>query len=408
MNPDSKHILLVSYEFPPEMATGGIGTYMYHLSSLLTQAGLSVTVISGTIIRQDVTVCKRSHCENILIPATTEIIFREKVFEVFEHYFGNNLPDLIESPEVGACALEIKRKYPQVPLLVKLHSPGVLITKVSNTYQPFLHKLHFVLGALRRGTIELGYWSRTDKNKAADPEYQICLLADWLYSPSAALKKWVCNYWTIPKERVTVLPNPFLIDVSLYGYDITRHTKTICFVGKLTVLKGMYAFTHAVKTILLLYQDYNVIIAGRDELIPDKKQSMLAWMKCQLSAVSDRVLFTGAICRNEVNAIMGKSEICIVPSLWENYPNVVLEAMASGCAVIASDCGGITELISHQKSGLLIEPKSVDSIINAIDMLILDKQKRISISSEGRSYIKKISKDVNHMIFSEYKSICKK
>ena len=67
MNLDSKHILLVSYEFPPEMSTGGIGTYMYHLSSLLTQAGLRVTVISGTIIRQDVTVFKRSHYENILI-----------------------------------------------------------------------------------------------------------------------------------------------------------------------------------------------------------------------------------------------------------------------------------------------------------------------------------------------------
>lgn len=405
MNLARKHILLVSYEFPPEMATGGIGSYVYHLSSLLTQAGFRVTVMSGTMSKDEVTVVAQTHCKNILVPATSDVIFRNKVLEVFEYYFASQLPDLIESPEVGACALEIKRKYPQVPLMVKLHSPGVLITNISNTYQPFLHKLRFVVGALRRGSIDLGYWSRTDKNKASDPEYQICLLADWLYSPSAALKKWMSSYWKISGEKINVLPNPFLIDASLYAYDVRRNTKTICFVGKLTVLKGIYAFTHAINKILLLYPDYRVIIAGRDELIPGTKLSMLAWMQEQLSSVSDQILFSGEIGRNEVNAIMGKSEICIVPSLWENYPNVVLEAMAAGCAVIASDRGGIPELIDHNKNGLLIRSKNVGSIINAFHMLIKNREQRVLFAEESRVKVKFISETTGKMIVDAYSKL---
>lgn len=404
MKERQKHILLVSYEFPPEIATGGIGSYMYHLSGLLTQAGFRVTVMSGTVDRNEVTVIERTNCENILVPATTDVIFRSKVLQVFEHCFANQLPDLIESPEVGACALEIKRKYSQIPLLVKLHSPGVLITKISNTYQPLLQKIRFVAGALRRGKVDLGYWSRTDKNKLSDPEYQICLLADCLYSPSAALKKWVSNYWRIPLERIKVLPNPFLIDTSLYNYDVNRNTKTICFIGKLTVLKGMYAFTHAIKKILLLYTDYKVIIAGRDEPIPDKQLSMSAWMQEQLHVISDRVLFTGAISRNEVNEIMGKSEICVVPSLWENYPNVVLEAMAAGCSVIASDRGGIPEIIKTGQNGILIDPLKPESITKALKRYLNNVDFRYQIGLAARNDSIFLSKSINKQILSCYRS----
>lgn len=312
---------------------------------------------------------------------------------------------MIESPEVGACAIEIKRKYPRVPLIVKLHSPGVLITKISNSYQPLIQKMRFVAGALRRGRIDLGYWAHTDKNKLSDPEYQICLLADWLYSPSAALKKWVSRYWAIPLNNIKVLPNPFLIDASLYNYDSNRNTRTICFVGKLTVLKGMYALTHAIKKILLLHPDYKVIIAGRDELIPDKKQSMRSWMEEQLSAVSDRVLFTGALDRTAVNELMGNSEICIVPSLWENYPNVVLEAMAAGCAVVASDRGGIPELINDKENGLLIDALDENSIKNAIEKLINDYENRICLAAVGRSKVKSLADCSGPQIVHEYNYI---
>lgn len=90
MNLSRKHILLVSYEFPPEMATGGIGAYMFHLSGLLTYAGFKVTVMSGTNSRDDVTKVELAHCENILIPASTDLIFRSKALQVFEHFSGIN------------------------------------------------------------------------------------------------------------------------------------------------------------------------------------------------------------------------------------------------------------------------------------------------------------------------------
>jgi hypothetical protein len=64
---------------------------------------------------------------------------------------------VIESPEVGACALYIKETYPSIPLVIKMHTPGVLITKISNTYQSVFTKLRYIAGAFLRGRFDLGF-----------------------------------------------------------------------------------------------------------------------------------------------------------------------------------------------------------------------------------------------------------
>lgn len=165
----------------------------------------------------------------------------------------------------------------------------------------------------------------------------------------------------------------------------------------------MYAFTHAIRKILLLYPDYKVIIAGRDELIKDNKLSMRVWMSDQLSAVSDRVLFTGAISRDEVNEIMGKSEICIVPSLWENYPMVVLEAMAAGCAIAAAKRGGIPEIITDNQNGLLFNPNAPKDIFRAVNSLLIDEPYRLQLANAGRIRVQQLnSKELHCSITEEY------
>jgi len=67
------------------------------------------------------------------------------------------------------------------------------------------------------------------------------------------------------------------------------------------------------------------------------------------------------------------SDIFVLPSLYENCPISILEAMASGCAIIASNVGGIPEIISHGKNGLLIHPANSEAIAYAITTLLEDK-----------------------------------
>jgi glycosyltransferase involved in cell wall biosynthesis len=277
----------------------------------------------------------------------------------------------------------------------------VLISKVSNSHQPLFAKLRYIFGALLRGRCDLGYWAKTDRNKEQDPEYKICLNADKLLSPSIALKKWVIGYWQLPEHKIKLLPNPFTAEKHLFSTPIENRAAIICFVGKLTVLKGMIRFTPAIKQILLRFPEYKVVIAGRDEAANINIPSVKAWMLKQLEPLKDRVVFTGAVNKEQVLELLTLSQVCIVPSLWENYPNVVLESMAAGCALAASDTGGIPELIENKKTGMLFNPRKVSSIINAVHLLLHDQPKRLQLAAAAREslykyqYSSKLSKDLD-------------
>lgn len=385
------------------MNTGGIGSYMFHLAHLLSNAGHRVTVFSATTQGAEVQQELHPYCINYLFPATDPADFRERVRIFFSTYIQQYRVDIIESPEVGACALGIKQDYPSIPLIVRLHTPGVLITRVSNTYQPVLTKLRFVAGALRRGKFDLGYWSCTDKNRYRDPEYRICMLAERLVSPSEALKKFLQGFWCLDKE-IEVIPNPFHADADLFDYPIAGREKIICFVGKLTVLKGMFAFTQAVKQLLIQHPDYLMVFAGRDEAVSSSIPSMRAWMEEWLSEVKERVEFTGALQRTEVKHLLGRSRVCVVPSLWENYPTIVLEAMAAGTAVAAAHRGGIPEIVKPGITGSLFNPLRADQINKTVSQLLADDNAREVMSIAARKWVQRSQKTTVDLILRLYES----
>jgi len=394
-------VLLVTYEFPPHMNTGGIGSYMFHLARMLSNAGHKVTVFSATHNGHSIHKIVEDSYVNYIFPVSSSIEFREAVRVFFHEFIDNECIDIVESPEVGACALGIKQDFPGIPLLVRLHTPGVLITKVSNSYQPIYTKIRYVAGSLLRGRFDLGYWSRVDKNRKKDPEFQICLFADYLVSPSEALGIYLSTFWQFNK-LIQVIPNPFRADDDLLAYPIHGRDKLICFVGKLTILKGMFALTKAVNRILQQNPDYRFVFVGRDEAVSSRIPSMRGWMEKKLKRVMSRVEFTGPLSREGVNELLGKSRICVVPSLWENYPTIVLEAMAAGTVLVASDRGGIPEIIHNGKTGYLINPRKPSKIANAVNKFISKESERQEIAAASREWILNSQTDIEHSILDLY------
>jgi glycosyltransferase involved in cell wall biosynthesis len=379
------HILLVSYEFPPEMATGGIGTYMYHLAGLLHRHGNQVTVFSATILENKMQVIDRGYCKNYLIPSADNEHFRQAVLPVFRDWIKTERVDVMESPEVGACALEIKKAYPDIPLIVKLHTPGVLITRVSNSYQSLFTRLRFIVGALRRGRWDLGHWAKKAKNKECDVEYQICKMADQLISPSGALADWVSRFWDIPLHRIRKVPNPFIFGSELLQLPLAERPKQITFVGKLSVLKGMITLTEAIPLILEQNPGYRICLVGRDE--PANGSSMKSYMQKRLNRYRDRIEFAGPLPFDRLINVIGCSQICVFPSLWENFPNVVLEAMAGGAAVVATNRGGVREIIKDGVNGYLCRPKNAKSLAQSVKLLTHNESRRLEMTKAARAEI---------------------
>ncbi|MDQ6814011.1 MAG: glycosyltransferase family 4 protein [Bacteroidota bacterium] len=402
------NIVLVTYEFPPLTATGGIGSYMYHLSVFLSAKGHNVTVFSANPVTEKLIVEEQFYCTNYQVPAVDNDTFRTKVLPVFERFVLLNEVDVIESPEVGACALYIKKKFPQIPLIVKMHTPGVLITRVSNTYLSLVQKLRFSLGALLHGRLDAGHWSNYDKNRDVDAEYQICMKADTLLSPSLALKKWAVRFWGVRPGRIQILQNPFSIQDDLFLLPLTNRPPVISFVGKLSVLKGMKALTKAIPEILEKNKGYKIFLVGRDEF--ENGKSMKKYMEDELAAYNSSIVFTGALTKGELKEIYGQSRLCIFPSLWENFPTVILEAMAAGAAIAASNVGGIPEIISEDLTGLLFNAKRPKQIARTVNRLLENEDKRIEIVKAARNDLKNKMNDVlfeNNLlrVFTKYERL---
>jgi glycosyltransferase involved in cell wall biosynthesis len=98
--------------------------------------------------------------------------------------------------------------------------------------------------------------------------------------------------------------------------------------------------------------------------------------------LTDQVIFTGLLLDSE--KIFPFAEFFILPSLWEGMPNAVLEAMAAGKPVVATEVGGVPELVLHGETGILLPPRDPDALARAILDLCTDPVKARTMGEAGR------------------------
>jgi glycogen synthase len=387
-------IAFISYEFPPDTGKGGIGTYVQQIASVLAFKGQDIHVFAGSSIRSINEYVSDYWLHWIQCIDGNE--FRNNVVHEFEKYQNEMNFDLIESPEINSNAWEIKKKYPDLPLIVRLHGPDYLVESLKKRYIPFFAKLRFVAGALRRLRWDTGYW-RT-YTKETDFDYQFIQMANAVTAPSQAMKDWVIHNWHIPKDRITLLPNIFTPPPALLQMPILEEInyKKIIFFGRLNVLKGLVNASKAMKKILIEYPDWQFMIIGDDGKGPSAGISMRHWMKRKLANVINRVQFSDGINYEEIPDAIRESEIVLLPSLFESFSYTCIEAMAAGKAIVGSNKGGMKDLLQNEESGLLIDPENYNDIYNALKKLITDKELRLKVSINARKrVIAEFNPDIN-------------
>lgn len=375
----------ISYEFPPDTGKGGIGTYVSQMAKAMAAQGNETHVFAGSTYRagSEATDGYRVHrvqCEN-------GNDFKEKVVPVFAAQEAITSFDWIESPEINGNAWEIKKKFPSIPLVVRLHAPNHLVESLKKTYLPFTAKLRFVLGAVRRLKFDLGYWRPYNKN--ADSDYQFIQLADYITAPSQAMKDWAVDNWQLDAGKITVISNLFFPSQQLLDIPIIEKLtyKRIVFFGRLNVLKGLVNATKAMKKMLQKYPDWQFRVIGDDGPGPDNNITMRNWMKLQLKEVNDRVEFMDGVAYEDLPAAISDSEIVLLPSLFESFSYTCAEAMAAGKAVVGSNNAGMADLIENEKSGLLVNPYKHQEITVALNKLISNNDFRYKMSMQARKNI---------------------
>jgi len=126
--------------------------------------------------------------------------------------------------------------------------------------------------------------------------------------------------------------------------------------------------------------------------------------------VDSLVVRSGRLEGSDVDAAFRSSRLVIVPSTWEEpCPTVALEAMARGRAVVASRIGGLTDIVEHGTTGLLVRPNHPGHLADAIESLLDDPELTASMGLAGRErFLERFSTDrVGPMIERAYATACR-
>ena len=173
----------------------------------------------------------------------------------------------------------------------------------------------------------------------------------------------------------------YLRDQARKGLGASDDDVIVFAAGNLTVVKG---YEYLIKAIYLLVRkglSVKCFIAGQGEL---KSQLELLVRKL---GIEKSVSLLGY--RSDIPLLLAASDIFCMPSINEALGYSLLEAMAAGIPVVASHVGGIPEVVSNGKEGILIPPRDANSLAEAIKQLVSNRELRTRMGKNGRMRVEK-------------------
>jgi len=350
-------IAFVSFEYPPFTPVGGIGTYVRHVSVLLSERGHHVEVFCGSVNDSGVTLQDGVRIERVKSDSSH---FPDAVLGPFLGRHGEVDFDIVEGPDYGADTGPIMENAPNINHVIRLHSPSALLATLWRDSCGVFSRSRIILGAWKRGSRPV--WHLRPEN---DQERLVACKAQAIISPSEAMAEWAVGTWGIPRDRIWLIPCPYPVDERLTSIPLSKRPETVSFVGRLDRRKGVHTFAEAVPIIVRKCPGLKIRFVGRSSYCPVARMDMLMYVKSTLGDLQNHVDFVGEVPLERMHQVYATTDICVLPSLWESY-GLVLEAMLAGRAIVASDVGALVELLDHGKCGKLVPAQRPRTLANAI------------------------------------------
>ncbi|MFI5251990.1 MAG: glycosyltransferase family 4 protein [Bacteroidota bacterium] len=205
---------------------------------------------------------------------------------------------------------------------------------------------------------------------------------------SGVVKKFALDIFPfIDEKRLAVIHNGIMIpatpqkEASIHlrkQWNIKEDDVVIGFIGRFTEQKGLEYLLKAAKQLLPEYKNVKFVIVGEGEL-KNRLETIVS------SDNLTNVIFTGF--QRDVYRFYTLFDIFLLPSLFEGLPIALLEAMAAQLPVVATRVGGTPEVVIEGKTGFLVDPANPGQIVEKLNILINDPNKRKMMGFEGRERI---------------------
>lgn len=349
-------IALLTLKFSPLL--GGDVTHTLHLSRFLSEQEIKTRIVTirSKIATQDIPE-KNLQVYRLSLPATTteletmgvkRILYMISSFLLLLRFLSGDVLDLIHAHGWDPALVGgLFSRIFGIPLVLTVHGIPRPIHPMSRMIFQFLERMILGLCSTERSRII----ALTNSDRSRLVELGVCEEAIDVIPNGIDFREFERMRPRNFREERRISPNTFLA----------------LFVGRLHEQKGVEVLLRAAER--LKEEDIHIVIVGSGH--KEKEYRSLAE---ELRV--DNVLFTGEIGKEDLLSAFASSDVFVLPSIFEGMPYVVLEAMASGKPVVASNLPGLAEVVAEGRNGILFEKGNDEDLAQAI--LRLKRNRRMA------------------------------
>jgi glycogen synthase len=368
-------VLMLSWEYPP-IVEGGLARHVRKLSEQLVRAGLEVHVLT----RGGGRLAEEEDRHGVTVHRVREPEYPRGDLDAFIRWVARMNRDLevagVEVAErlgvdivhshdwlASGAAEHLARRY-DVPWLVTVHATE------HGRYQGWVKK-----------------WPQSHIHGV---ERRMVRRADAVIACSHFMRGHVADVFGVGASRVTVIPNGIDPTDLQPVPDLPRlrarfaepDERLILLIGRLVYEKGFHLALDALPRVIERVGKVRFLVAGSGTAEAELKA------QAERLGLSGHGTFIGWIGDDVLHSLYRISDVCVVPSLYEPFGLVALEAMASGCPCIVADTGGLREVVpGGERVGLRFRAKDSRSLARMVERVLTDERLRVRLIAEAQEHV---------------------
>lgn len=397
------NIAMISYHTCPLAVlggknTGGMNVYVRELTRFLGRIGVHVDVFTRS---QDEHIPQVSHDLGyfnrvVHIPAGPEITLPKGELPAYTDLFARGIMDFSERKNIrydlvhshywlsGMAGSVLKEAW-DVPLLHMFHTLGLMKQRIGRTPE-----------------------EREGEARVAGEQFVIDQ-SDRIIAATQAEQYQLETLYGLEEPKITIIPPgvdihhfyPIPGDEAKAAIGIPEKDRVALFVGRIEPLKGVDTLIEAMAKVKQTCKSfkcphYLIIIGGDPEGdMADLSAEMHRLQRlCGELGLDDMVVFLGKRDQNLLPYYYSAAEVVVMPSHYESFGMVALEAMACGKPVIASRVGGLAYLIKEGETGYFVPSQDADALAEKLRLLFIDDDLRARLGAQAAEYARDFSWEV--------------
>lgn len=348
---------MLSWEFPPAVV-GGLGRHVHAVAVELARQGHEVTVVSrhaaGAAYEETVDGVRvlRAPEDPPAFPMTDLLAWSQALNHALLRAAlraGLPAPDVVHAHDwlVAHAATALKEHF-RVPLVATMHATE------AGRHQGWLP------GSVNRAIHTVEWWLTYEARRVV--------------TCSSYMRWEVTRLFDLPPGKVDVVANGTDLTAFRPRPAAARAARArfgggplLVFSGRLEWEKGVQTLLAAMPTVKRRHPGVRLVVAGTGTLEEELRQ------RARRHRLGSSVVFAGRLPTAELAGLLGAADVALVPSLYEPFGLVAVEAAAAGAPLVVSDTGGLRELVEDGVSGLRATPDDTRSWVAAIDRQLSDE-----------------------------------